>query len=234
RAGSATSSFSSGSRFHEELGGKTETEAGERMSAYTLEAATPTTAYTLEAVTPTTASSHASYGTDSTAPASPYAYPLPLHAGWADSAYPASPTAAAHVHTHGGDAEHAHGRTTRRRSGPPRPTRIRCRWICSLRGRRDGLARLCDPTPMHPPSPPSRRRPLPDEMSRRRRPTLDGRPLLTHALLTHVLLLLTHPITHPRPDAALTPSHARIALTYCIDSSPLFLSLFYLCCFLDG
>ncbi|KAJ7655542.1 hypothetical protein B0H17DRAFT_1213959 [Mycena rosella] len=54
---------------------------GDRASAYTLEAVTPTTAYTLEAVTPTTASSHASYVTDSTAPASPYAYALPLHAG---------------------------------------------------------------------------------------------------------------------------------------------------------
>ncbi|KAJ7661845.1 hypothetical protein B0H17DRAFT_1212094 [Mycena rosella] len=87
--GSTSSSFSSGSQFYQELGGKP--EAGEHASAYTLEAVTPTTAYTLEAVTPTTTSSHSSYGTNSTVPASPYAYALPLDAGWADTAYPASP-----------------------------------------------------------------------------------------------------------------------------------------------
>ncbi|KAJ7661855.1 hypothetical protein B0H17DRAFT_1185115 [Mycena rosella] len=99
RAGSTSSSFSSGSRFREDLvAAEGKTEAGERAPAF-------------EAVTLTTASS---YVTESTAPASPYVCTLPLHAGWADGAYPALPAAASHVHdgpsasnshAHGGNAE---------------------------------------------------------------------------------------------------------------------------------
>ncbi|KAJ7637861.1 pheromone A receptor-domain-containing protein [Mycena rosella] len=71
--------------------GKTEGKAGEGEHGLA--------AYTLEAVTPTMASSHVSEA--------PYAYALPLHVRWADTAYPALPGAAAHVHGHGADSAEA-------------------------------------------------------------------------------------------------------------------------------